>query len=101
MDRSVKSIREMLRENVARFLEHANGREVIITVTARLVKKQNKEQKKLEQDVKIEHRKRNHTKYVNNTASQTDKSTSVYSQNNNSATKWYDKRKNRYHYGKE
>ncbi|VDO55400.1 unnamed protein product [Brugia timori] len=39
MDRSVKSIREMLRENVARFLEHANGREVIITVTARLVKK--------------------------------------------------------------
>ncbi|VBB28534.1 unnamed protein product [Acanthocheilonema viteae] len=39
MERSVGNIKEMLRENVARFLEHADGREVIVSVTARLVKK--------------------------------------------------------------
>lgn len=39
MERSVGNIKEMLRENVARFLEHADGREVIVNVTARLVKK--------------------------------------------------------------
>ncbi|EJW75924.1 hypothetical protein WUBG_13166, partial [Wuchereria bancrofti] len=39
MERSVRNIKEMLRENVARFLEHADGREVIVTVKARLIKK--------------------------------------------------------------
>lgn len=39
MERSVRNIKQMLRENVARFLEHADGREVIVNVTARLVKK--------------------------------------------------------------
>uniref|UniRef100_A0A1I8ENU5 Uncharacterized protein n=2 Tax=Wuchereria bancrofti TaxID=6293 RepID=A0A1I8ENU5_WUCBA len=101
MERSVRNIKEMLRENVARFLEHADGREVIVTVKARLVKKQNEEQKKLEKDEKIEHLKRNHAKYMDNTVSQTDKSTSVYSENNSSAIKWYGKKKDKYHYGKE
>ncbi|EFO26315.1 hypothetical protein LOAG_02170 [Loa loa] len=39
MERSVRNVKRMLRENVTRFLEHADGREVTITVTARLVKK--------------------------------------------------------------
>lgn len=39
MERSGKNMKQVLRENVARFLEHADGREVIINVTARLVKK--------------------------------------------------------------
>ncbi|OZC11840.1 hypothetical protein X798_01021 [Onchocerca flexuosa] len=39
MERSIANMKQILRENVARFIENANGREVIISVTARLVKK--------------------------------------------------------------
>ncbi|KAL3994375.1 hypothetical protein ACH3XW_21485 [Acanthocheilonema viteae] len=88
----------MLRENVARFLEHADGREVIVSVTARLVKKQSEEQKRMEKDSEIEQSKSNAT---DKTPSKVSKSTTVSSQDNSSGIDWYGKGKDRYHYGKE
>ncbi|VDK72671.1 unnamed protein product [Litomosoides sigmodontis] len=85
MERSVGNIKEMLRENVARFLEHADGREVIVNVTARLVKKQSEEQEKMKKD---EHSKRNSTKYADNTSSQFSKSATVCSESSNSGLVW-------------
>ncbi|MCP9261519.1 hypothetical protein DINM_004875 [Dirofilaria immitis] len=41
MERSIRNIKQILRENVTRFLENADGREVIVNVTARLVKNGN------------------------------------------------------------
>ncbi|CAG9532056.1 unnamed protein product [Cercopithifilaria johnstoni] len=101
MERSVRNIKQILRENVAYFLEHADGREVIVNVTARLVKKQNEEQKRVEKDIEVKHSKRNFAKHTDNTLSQVSKITTACSWDNNSVIDWYGKGKDRYHYSKE
>uniref|UniRef100_A0A158Q7U6 ENTH domain-containing protein n=1 Tax=Elaeophora elaphi TaxID=1147741 RepID=A0A158Q7U6_9BILA len=115
MERSVRNIKEMLRENVTRFLEHADGREVIVKVTARLIKKRqfdpfsndailhlkSEEQKRIEKDIEIEHSQRNLAKNTDKTLSHVNKSATVSSRNGSSGIDWYGKGKDRYHYSKE
>uniref|UniRef100_A0A8R1XP32 Uncharacterized protein n=1 Tax=Onchocerca volvulus TaxID=6282 RepID=A0A8R1XP32_ONCVO len=88
MERSIVNMKQILRENIAHFLENANGREVIINVTARLVKKSEITQENVQyhsEDTKVEHSKRQHVKNTRDTSSQTSRSSSLFSQNNNSA----------------
>ncbi|VDO30925.1 unnamed protein product [Onchocerca flexuosa] len=104
MERSIANMKQILRENVARFIENANGREVIISVTARLVKKSEISQEDVQfhsKDIKVEHAKRNHVKNMRDTSSQASRSSSLFSQDNNSAIDWYGKGRDRYHYSKE
>ncbi|KAM3719620.1 putative BRISC complex subunit [Dirofilaria immitis] len=98
MERSIRNIKQILRENVTRFLENADGREVIVNVTARLVKKQNGAAK---ENGKVEQPKRHYVKNMNNTSSQNYRSSDISNQNNSFAVDFYDKREERYHYSKD